>query len=95
MQTHPNSILMTKELLPDLLLANFSLFERTYQYNSIFALELIPLHCLPLIGSQCPVIAIIAPFQRAPSTLSHDLLRPPSTVLLPFGRLRPQQPHFQ
>ena len=42
MQTHPNSLLMTGEFLPDLLLADFPIFESTYQYKEKFALELIP-----------------------------------------------------
>jgi len=68
MQTHPNFVLMTEELLSDLLLTNFSLSESTCQCKEIFVLEPIPLHYLPLIGSWHPVIAIIDPFQLAPST---------------------------
>ena len=68
MQTHPNYVLTISELLPNLLLTDFSLSKSTYQYKTKFALEQIHLLYLHLIGFRHLVIAIIAPFQLGPST---------------------------
>lgn len=93
--TFRNFVLTLGELLPNLPVTYFSLFESAYQYKVKFTLQLTLSRYLLLIGFRHLVNAIIASLQLDLFACSHGLWQPPSTVLLHSSRLTLLPPYPQ